>query len=96
MLVVSDDGAGIPERHLPHVFERFYRADPSRSKRLGGTGLGLSIVKHIAERFAGSAVATSREGFGTTVTVTLPRVAEDAGDAEVTPPGAADARLAGP
>jgi two-component system phosphate regulon sensor histidine kinase PhoR len=71
-LVVSDDGLGIPERHLPHVFERFYRADPSRSKRLGGTGLGLSIVKHIAERFGGRAEATSREGFGTTVRVTLP------------------------
>jgi signal transduction histidine kinase len=69
---VSDDGAGIPERHLPHVFERFYRADPSRSKRLGGTGLGMSIVKHIAERFGGAAEATSREGFGTTVTVTIP------------------------
>jgi two-component system phosphate regulon sensor histidine kinase PhoR len=71
-LVVSDDGLGIAERHLPHVFERFYRADPSRSKRLGGTGLGLSIVKHIAERFGGRAEATSREGFGTTVRVTLP------------------------
>ncbi|HSI30025.1 MAG TPA: ATP-binding protein [Miltoncostaeaceae bacterium] len=74
-LIVADDGAGIPERHLPHVFERFYRADPSRSKRLGGTGLGLSIVKHIAERFGGRAEASSREGFGTTITVTLP--AED-------------------
>ena len=72
VLSVADDGAGIPERHLPHIFERFYRADPSRSKRLGGTGLGLSIVKHIAERFGGEAVATSREGFGTTITVTIP------------------------
>lgn len=71
-LSVADDGAGIPERHLQHIFERFYRADPSRSKRLGGTGLGLSIVKHIAERFGGTVTATSREGFGTTVTVTLP------------------------
>ena len=75
VLTVSDDGAGIPERHLPHVFERFYRADPSRSKRLGGTGLGLSIVKHIAERFGGEAVAASREGFGTTITVTIPSAA---------------------
>lgn len=72
VLRVADDGAGIPERHLPHVFERFYRADPSRSKRMGGTGLGLSIVKHIAERFGGRAEAASREGFGTTVTVFLP------------------------
>lgn len=77
VLTVADDGAGIPERHLPHVFERFYRADPSRSKRLGGTGLGLSIVKHIAERFGGRAQAASREGFGTTVTVTLPVVAPE-------------------
>jgi len=72
VLTVADDGAGIAERHLPHVFERFYRADPSRSKRLGGTGLGLSIVKHIAERFGGAATAESREGFGTTVRVRLP------------------------
>jgi signal transduction histidine kinase len=72
VLLVSDDGSGIPERHLPHVFERFYRADPSRSKQLGGTGLGLSIVKHIAERFGGRATASSREGFGTTVTVVFP------------------------
>ena len=71
-LRVADDGAGIPERHLQHIFERFYRADPSRSKRLGGTGLGLSIVKHIAERFGGAVNAQSREGFGTTITVTLP------------------------
>jgi signal transduction histidine kinase len=69
---VSDDGAGIPERHLPHVFERFYRVDPSRSRELGGTGLGLSIVKHIAERVGGSVEARSREGFGTTVRVLLP------------------------
>ena len=72
LLRVADDGAGIPERHLPHIFERFYRADPSRSKRMGGTGLGLSIVKHIAERFGGGVEATSREGFGTAVTVALP------------------------
>lgn len=72
VLTVADDGAGIPERHLAHIFERFYRADPSRSKRLGGTGLGLSIVKHIAERLGGRVAATSREGFGTTVTVAIP------------------------
>jgi two-component system phosphate regulon sensor histidine kinase PhoR len=71
-IVCTDNGPGIPERHLPHVFERFYRADASRSKRLGGTGLGLSIVKHIAERYGGVAEASSREGFGTTVTVRMP------------------------
>ncbi len=79
VLRVSDDGAGIPERHLPHVFERFYRADPSRSKRMGGTGLGLSIVKHIAERFGGTAEASSQEGFGTTVTVSIPAADAPAG-----------------
>lgn len=71
---VADDGLGIPERDLPHVFERFYRADPSRSRRLGGTGLGLSIVKHIADRTGGEAEITSREGFGTTVRVIVPAV----------------------
>jgi two-component system phosphate regulon sensor histidine kinase PhoR len=71
-IVCTDNGPGIPERHLPHVFERFYRADASRSKRLGGTGLGLSIVKHIAERYGGVAEASSREGFGTTITVRMP------------------------
>ncbi len=70
-----DTGPGIAERHLPHIFERFYRADPSRSKRLGGTGLGLSIVKHIVERAGGTVEANSREGFGTTVVVRLPAVA---------------------
>ena len=84
-LVVTDDGAGIPEKHLQHVFERFYRADPSRSKRLGGTGLGLSLVKHIGERFGGGASVTSREGYGTTITVTLPLAA---------PPDAAAAQAA--
>jgi two-component system phosphate regulon sensor histidine kinase PhoR len=86
VLTVSDDGAGIPERHVPHVFERFYRADPSRSKRLGGTGLGLSIVKHIAERFGGRATVSSREGFGTTVTVTLPSAPAPGGEDAVPAP----------
>lgn len=82
-LSVTDDGAGIPERHLPHIFERFYRADASRSKRLGGTGLGLSIVKHIAERFGGHVAATSREGFGTTISVALPQARAADGDGPV-------------
>ncbi len=72
VLEVADDGVGISEEHLPHVFERFYRADRSRSNRLGGTGLGLAIVKHIAERAGGEATVTSRPGYGTTVRVRLP------------------------
>ncbi len=91
-LACSDSGPGIPERHLPHIFERFYRADASRSKRLGGTGLGLSIVKHIAERAGGSVEASSRQGFGTTVVVRLPAVTADVPAAA--PPTLADASIA--
>ena len=69
---VRDNGVGIDAEHLPHVFERFYRVDKSRSRRLGGTGLGLSIVKHIVETAGGEVSITSREGFGTEITVALP------------------------
>lgn len=62
---VSDDGAGIPPEHLPRVFDRFYRADPSRSP--AGTGLGLSLVKSIAELHGGSATIESTVGSGATV-----------------------------
>ena len=64
---VSDTGIGIPEKHLPQIFERFYRVDKSRSKKTGGTGLGLSIVKHIAEHHGGRVEIESVEGGGTTV-----------------------------
>jgi two-component system phosphate regulon sensor histidine kinase PhoR len=69
---VRDDGIGIDAEHLPHIFERFYRVDKSRSRRLGGTGLGLSIVKHVVESAGGEARASSREGFGTEMTILLP------------------------
>ena len=65
---VSDTGIGIREEHHPHIFERFYRADKSRSKKTGGTGLGLSIVKHITEYYDGHLELESTEGVGTTVT----------------------------
>ena len=71
-LSVSDDGAGIPARDLPRIFERFYRADKARQREPGGTGLGLSIVKHIAQLHGGSVEADSELGRGTTVRVHLP------------------------
>jgi two-component system phosphate regulon sensor histidine kinase PhoR len=69
---VEDTGIGIDADHLPHVFERFYVVDKSRSKKLGGTGLGLSIVKHIVLAHKGTVSVKSRVGEGTTVTVSLP------------------------
>ena len=68
---VSDTGIGIHEDHHPHLFERFYRVDSSRSKKTGGTGLGLSIVKHITEHHSGTLELESTQGAGTTVTCYL-------------------------
>ncbi len=69
---VADTGVGIPREHLGRIFERFYTADKSRSRRLGGTGLGLSIVKHIVTLHRGTIHVASRPSQGTTFTVTLP------------------------
>ena len=69
---VEDTGPGIGEEHLPHVFERFYVVDKSRSKKLGGTGLGLAIVKHIALAHKGTVSVRSRVGEGTTFSVLIP------------------------
>jgi two-component system phosphate regulon sensor histidine kinase PhoR len=71
-LTVSDEGEGIAAEHIPRLTERFYRADPSRSRALGGTGLGLAIVKHIVERHRGSLAIESEVGKGTDVHVLLP------------------------
>ena len=71
-LGVRDTGEGISEEHLPRIFERFYRADSSRSREDGGTGLGLAIVRHLAEAHGGKVIATSRVGEGTTIAVFFP------------------------
>jgi two-component system, OmpR family, phosphate regulon sensor histidine kinase PhoR len=69
---VTDNGSGIMREHLPRVFERFYRADPSRSRDEGGTGLGLAIVKHLVEAHGGRVSAESERGIGTTITCWFP------------------------
>jgi two-component system, OmpR family, phosphate regulon sensor histidine kinase PhoR len=71
-LAVADEGEGIAPQHLPRLTERFYRADPGRSRAGGGTGLGLAIVKHIVERHRGRLDIASTQGVGTVVTVMLP------------------------
>jgi two-component system phosphate regulon sensor histidine kinase PhoR len=74
-LTVSDTGAGIPQRALDRVFERFYRVDVARSRATGGTGLGLAIVKHVTERHGGLVSVESQLGSGSTFTMELPVVA---------------------
>jgi two-component system phosphate regulon sensor histidine kinase PhoR len=69
---IRDEGPGIPQRHLPRLFERFYRADKARSRKLGGTGLGLAIVKHIVQVHGGHVTVESALGKGSTFTLYLP------------------------
>lgn len=71
-LTVSDTGIGIPPEAKDRVFERFYRVDKSRSRKIGGTGLGLSIVKHIVSLYHGRIDLKSEVGKGTVIEVTIP------------------------
>jgi heavy metal sensor kinase len=72
LLQVTDSGVGIAPEHLPHLFERFYRADAARSRDEGGAGLGLSICQWIATAHEGTIAVHSTPGSGTTFTVSLP------------------------
>ncbi len=72
-LRVHDQGCGIAAEHLPRLFERFYRVDKARSRKLGGTGLGLAIVKHIAQSHQGRVTVASELGEGTVFTLFIPQ-----------------------
>ncbi len=80
-VAVSDTGSGISAEHLPHVFERFYRVDPSRSRSTGGTGIGLAIAKQLVEAHGGRIWAESEIGKGSTFHFTLPVAMPADGDA---------------
>lgn len=74
VVAVRDNGDGIAPEHLPHVFERFYRADPSRSRATGGSGLGLTIARQLTEAHGGSLTVESHPGRGAAFTMRLPFV----------------------
>lgn len=76
LVEISDDGIGIPEIHLPRIFERFYRTDEGRSLDISGSGLGLAICKHIIEAHGQTIHVRSREDIGTTIGFTLDRKKE--------------------
>lgn len=76
-IYVRDQGVGIPSDDLERIFERFYRVDRARSRATGGTGLGLSIVRHVAANHGGDVRVVSREGVGSTFTISIPEESSD-------------------
>lgn len=72
VITVADTGIGISKEHIPHIFERFYRADKSRTKSSGGTGLGLSIAKWILDMHQGTIDVWSELDIGTVIKITFP------------------------
>ncbi|MGB3053095.1 MAG: ATP-binding protein [Polyangiales bacterium] len=81
---VANTGPGIPSKHLPRVFERFYRVDAGRSRELGGTGLGLSIVKHLVSKIGGEINVDSSDGW-TRFQLSIPRADSPKSDTRVSP-----------
>lgn len=73
IVTVSDNGVGISKKALPHIFDRFYRVDSSRNRKLGGSGLGLSISKNLVHQLGGEIYVSSREGLGTSFQLTFPQ-----------------------
>ncbi len=87
LIHVIDDGVGIPKAHLTRIFERFYRVDAARSRKLGGTGLGLAIARHMVEVLGGRIEVKSAPKKGSQFTVALPAPRPDAPAAEISASG---------
>ena len=73
IFAVEDNGVGIATEHHARIFERFFRTDYGRNKKVGGTGLGLSIVKHIVSTYGGTITLQSKKNVGTKIEVTFPK-----------------------